>query len=59
MLDQLRRRWADVVQMLCKYFVFAGNLLLFDVLSMYSMPRIYPHFHIFLRELKLQKLKYS
>ena len=25
MLDQRRRRWADVVQMLCKCFVFAGN----------------------------------
>ena len=24
MLDQRRRRWADVVQMLCKCFVFAG-----------------------------------
>ena len=25
MLDQRRRRWADVVQMLYKYFVFVGN----------------------------------
>ena len=25
MLDQRRRRWADVVQMLYKCFVFAGN----------------------------------
>ena len=25
MLDQRRRRWADVVQMLCKCFVFAGS----------------------------------
>ena len=24
MLDQRRRRWAEVVQMLCKCFVFAG-----------------------------------
>ena len=24
MLDQRRRRWANVVQMLCKCFVFAG-----------------------------------
>ena len=24
MLDQRRRRWADVVQMLYKYFVFVG-----------------------------------
>ena len=24
MLDQRRRRWADVVQMLLKYFLFAG-----------------------------------
>ena len=24
MLDQRRRRWADVVEMLYKYFVFAG-----------------------------------
>ena len=29
MLDQRRRRWADVVQMLCKYcFVFAGCMIL-------------------------------
>ena len=28
MLDQQRRRWADVVQMLCKGFVFAGLLAL-------------------------------
>ena len=27
MLDQRRRRWADVVQMLCKCFVFAGTVL--------------------------------
>ena len=26
MLDQRRRRWAGVVQMLYKYFVFAGNV---------------------------------
>ena len=26
MLDQRQRRWADVVQMLCKCFVFAGYL---------------------------------
>ena len=26
MLDQRRRRWANVVQMLCKCFVFAGDL---------------------------------
>ena len=25
MLDQRRRRWADVVQMVCKCFVFAGS----------------------------------
>ena len=25
MLDRRRRRWADVVQMVYKYFVFAGN----------------------------------
>ena len=25
MLDQRRRRWADVIQMLCKCFVFVGN----------------------------------
>ena len=25
MLDQRRRRWADVVQMLCKWFVFPGK----------------------------------
>ena len=24
MLDQYRKRWADVVQMLCKCFMFAG-----------------------------------
>ena len=28
MLDQRRRRWADVVQMSYKCFVFAGRLLL-------------------------------
>ena len=33
MLDQRRRRWADVVQMLCKYFVFAGNSLLAIVID--------------------------
>ena len=27
MLYQRRRHWADVVQMLCKCFVFAGNEL--------------------------------
>ena len=27
MLDQRRRRWADVVQMLCKCFVFVGQPL--------------------------------
>ena len=27
MLDQRRRRWADAVQMLYKFFVFAGNAL--------------------------------
>ena len=27
MLDQRRIRWADVVQMLCKYFVLAGVIL--------------------------------
>ena len=27
MLDQRRRRWADVVQMVYKYFVFAGLYL--------------------------------
>ena len=27
MLDQRRRRWADIVQMLYKYFVFAGTAL--------------------------------
>ena len=26
MLFQRRRRWADIVQMLCKGFVFAGNI---------------------------------
>ena len=25
MLDQRRRRWGDVVKLLCKCFVFAGN----------------------------------
>ena len=30
MLDQRRRRWADVVQMLCKYFVFAGIVTMFS-----------------------------
>ena len=28
MLDQRRRRWADVVQMLCKCFVFAGIFMM-------------------------------
>ena len=27
MLDQRRRRWADVLQMLCKCFVFTGDSL--------------------------------
>ena len=30
-LDQRRRRWAGVVQMLCKYFVFAGYLVFYIV----------------------------
>ena len=25
MLDQRQRRWTDIIQMLYKYFVFAGN----------------------------------
>ena len=29
MLDQRRRRWADVVQMLYKYFVFAEKTIIF------------------------------
>ena len=29
MLDQRRRRWVEVVQMLYKYFVFAGGLLIY------------------------------
>ena len=28
MLDQRRRRWADVVQMLYNYFVFAGIIVI-------------------------------
>ena len=28
MLDQRRRRWADIVQMLYKCFVFAGMVML-------------------------------
>ena len=31
MLDQRRRRWADIVQVLYKCFVFAGAGLLFNV----------------------------
>ena len=27
MLDQRRRRWADVVKMLYKYYVFAGIIM--------------------------------
>ena len=33
MLDQLRRRWADVVQMLCKCFVFAPQSCRQDTLA--------------------------
>ena len=32
MLDQRRRRWADVVQMLYKCFVFAGSLFVLPAL---------------------------
>ena len=36
MLDQRRRRWADIVQMLCKCFVFA-------VSSLSRIPGCYVH----------------
>ena len=38
MLDQRRRRWADVVQMLYKYFVFAG------LSCRLGCPSVCPHF---------------
>ena len=41
MLDQRRRRWADVVQMLCKCFVFAGQLLITHYTAVYEWHRLY------------------
>ena len=50
MSDQRRRRWADVVQLLCKSFAFAGVLHVSGAaLSMKScVPRLSAYFTLYL-----------
>ena len=47
MLDQRRRRWADVVQTLYKCFVFAGFARLYDhrVAVKFNKPKITNNLH--------------
>ena len=41
MLDQRRRRWADVVQMLCKCFVPTGSKLSVDQAYVIKLVVVY------------------
>ena len=50
MLDQRRRRWADVVQMLCRCFVFAGKVIIiyYIVIHLYIPPPPVYNLNVFL-----------